>query len=75
MELFEKTFVEWWKSMTPSEQDRICIIISDKCNTALSTVRSWGSGYRTPKSRSQDIIVSYLKENNIKADCETLFPN
>jgi hypothetical protein len=69
MEKFEKSFIEWWKSLTPSEKDKAAIALSRECNTALATIQSWGLGYRTPKARSQSIIAKYLK-----ADTKTLFP-
>lgn len=74
--IMDKTFTEWWESLTPEEKDSVAIDLSDKCNTALSTVRFWGYGYRTPKSRSQEIIVNYLKSSKkINTDRQTLFPN
>lgn len=65
----EKTFVEWWKDLTPNEKDTTAIALSSKCNTALDTVKSWGLGYRRPKARSQEIIAAYLNTQKDK-----LFP-
>ena len=74
MENFKKSFVDWWKSLTPTEKDEAAIALSRECNTALATIQSWGLGYRTPKARSQGIIVNYLTARGIEADCKTLFP-
>lgn len=74
MEILEKSFVDWWKSLTPTEKDEAAIVLSRECNTALATIQSWGLGYRTPKSRSQDIIVNFLTAKGIETDCKTLFP-
>ena len=65
----EKTFVDWWKSLSPTEKDELAIALSRECNTALATVQSWGLGYRSPKARSQEIIALYMN-----TDCKTLFP-
>lgn len=71
-----KTFIEWWKGLTDPEKDRVSIALSADCNIALSTVRSWGYGYRKPKVRSQNIIVQYLRENEgLNVARETLFPS
>lgn len=75
MEIFKKTFVDWWKCLSPTEKDETAVALSRKCNTALATVQSWGLGYRTPKARSQRIIVTYLSAKGIDADCTTLFPS
>lgn len=69
MENFKKSFVDWWKSLSPAEKDEAAIALSRECNTALATIQSWGLGYRTPKARSQAIIAKYLN-----TDCKTLFP-
>lgn len=74
MEILEKSFVDWWKSLTPTEKDEAAIVLSRECNTALATIPSWGLGYRTPKARSQDIIVNFLTAKGIETDCKTLFP-
>lgn len=71
---FEKTFIEWWKSLTPNEKDDTSIVLSKECNTAISTVQSWGRGYRVPKVRSQDKIVEFMKEKGIEVTNEILFP-
>lgn len=68
------SFVEWWKSLTPSDKDETAINLARECNAALSTVQSWGLGYRTPKARSQQIIVKYFNSIGIDADINTLFP-
>jgi hypothetical protein len=70
-----KTFVQWWKSLPPTEKDNAAITLAGDCNTALSTVQSWGLGYRNPKTRSQEIIVKYFAAKGIVTDCKTLFPN
>lgn len=74
MEILEKSFVDWWKSLTPTEKDEAAIALSRECNTALATIQSWGLGYRTPKARSQDIIVNFLTAKGVETDCKTLFP-
>lgn len=74
MKIFEKSFVDWWKSLTPTEKDEAAIVLSRECNTALATIQSWGLGYRTPKARSQGIIVNFLTTKGIESDCKTLFP-
>lgn len=71
----KKSFVEWWKSLTPTEKDEATIALSRECNTALATIQSWGLGYRTPKARSQDIIVNFFAVRGIETDCKTLFPD
>lgn len=72
----KKTFVEWWKGLTPPERDEVAIALSRKCNTAIATVNSWGLGYRTPKARSRAIIADYLKISlNVETESNTLFPN
>jgi len=68
------TFKQWWKSLTASEKDNTAIALSAECNAALTTVQFWGLGYRTPKTRSQEIIVKYLATKGIVTDCKTLFP-
>ena len=74
MEILEKSFVDWWKSLTPTEKDEAAIAFSRECNTALATTPSWGLGYSTPKARSQDIIVNFLTAQGIEEDGKTLFP-
>jgi hypothetical protein len=74
MEILEKSFVNWWKNLTPTEKDDTAIALSRKCNTALSTIQSWGLGYRTPRTRSQDIIVNFLAAKGIETSCKILFP-
>lgn len=74
MEILEKSFIDWWKSLSPAEKDEAAIVLSRECNTALATIQSWGLGYRTPKARSQDIIVNYLSAKGVDTDCKTLFP-
>ncbi len=68
------TFTGWWKTLSASERDNTAIALSSECNTALSTVQWWGLGYRTPKARSQEIIVKYFAGKGIVTDCKTLFP-
>lgn len=71
-----QTFTEFWGSLTPTEKDELSIALSDKCNSALSTVKFWGLGYRTPKERSQEIIARHIKDTRgYETDCKTLFPN
>lgn len=71
-----KTFTELWKGMDSIERDRVAIALSADCNTAISTVASWGYGYRTPKVRSQNIITQYLREKEgLNVSKETLFPS
>jgi hypothetical protein len=74
MEILKKSFTEWWKSLTPAKKDEIAVGLSRECNAALTTIFSWGWGYRTPKGRSQEIIVKYLMNKGIKTDCKILFP-
>lgn len=74
MEILKMSFVDWWKSLTPTEKDETAITLSRECNTALATVQSWGLGYRTPKARSQAIIVNFFSDKGIETDCKTLFP-
>jgi len=74
MENSKHTFTEWWKTLSPAERDETAIELSQKCNTALNTVLVWGLGYRKPKARSQDIIVSYFQTKGIRTDSKTLFP-
>lgn len=73
-EMHDKTFVSWWKDLTPAEKDSVAIALANDCNTALFTVQAWGLGYRNPKKRSQEIIVKYLAGKGIITDCKTLFP-
>lgn len=70
-----KTFTEYWQTLAAPERDNTAIALSSKCNTALSTVLSWGLGYRTPKVRSQEIIAKYLASKGLATDVKTLFPN
>lgn len=74
MELLNKSFSEWWKSLKSNEKDEAAIILSEECNAALSTVQAWGLGYRTPKQRSQELIVKYFRANDIETDSLSLFP-
>lgn len=75
MELQDKSFTDWWKSLEPAERDTAAISLSAQCNAALSTIRAWGLGYRKPKSRSQNLIVKYLAAKGMATDSQTLFPN
>lgn len=74
MKILEKTFVDWWKSLTPAEKDEVVIELSRECNAALATVQSWGFGYRRPKIRSRDIIVNFFTAKGIETNSKTLFP-
>lgn len=75
MDLLEIPFTDWYKNLKPKEKDEMDIILSGMCNVSLATVRAWGLGYRTPKSRSQERITEYFKGQNIYADSITLFPS
>ncbi|PZP47068.1 MAG: hypothetical protein DI598_11440 [Pseudopedobacter saltans] len=69
------TFTEWWKTLPPGEKYNVAMYLAKECNTALSTIKTWGLGYRTPKSRSQDIIVKFLTSKGLQSDTQTLFPS
>lgn len=52
-----KTFVEQYKALTPTQRDRVDMEITRRCNVALWTVRyTWATGKRTPKDFSQLIL-------------------
>lgn len=74
MKILKQQFVEWWNLLTPTEKDDTAIALANECNAALSTIRSWGLGYRKPKARSQEIIVKYFNSIGIETDSITLFP-
>lgn len=72
----EMTFSEWWRGLAPTEKDRVSIELSAACNVSLATVRSWGIGYRTPRTRCQDIVAEFIRsETHEEVSPDTLFPN
>lgn len=72
--MVNKTFIEIWKSLPPSEKDNTAVTLASECNAALATVQSWGLGYRTPKARSQEIIVKHFASKGVTTTAKTLFP-
>lgn len=75
MKILNTQFTQWWNSLAAYDKDNTAIELARSCNVALNTVKSWGLGYRVPKSRSQDKIVSYFLSKGIQTDIKTLFPH
>ena len=76
MELFNKTFVEWFKSLDSIEKGKVKTGLSKKCDVEINTVSAWGFGYRFPRIRSQVKIAKWVsKYCGVEITKEILFPS
>lgn len=76
MELFNKTFVEWFKSLNSIEKGKVKTGLSKKCDVEINTVYMWGLGYRIPRIRSQVKIAKWVSEYcGVEITKEILFPS
>jgi hypothetical protein len=70
----EKNFNEIYKEMAVSERDLLAYEIAQRCNIEMYTVQSWMRGKRSPRPRTQKIIIDLLCEKGIvPKDCKVTF--
>lgn len=55
-----RTFIERYALMEPTERNRLNTKISERCNVSLWTIQSWSTGRRIPKPASRAIIAELM---------------